>query len=102
MQLPNLAASALLRRGECAAALKLAGYPISAKTLATKATRGGGPPYHKFGRAVLYRWSEALSWAEQRLSPAIGSTSEQQKNFPGINPKKEQAENTTEAFHEAQ
>ena len=51
--------------------------PGQAKTLATKATRGGGPPYRKFGLRVLYRWGDALAWAEGRLSAACCSTSEQ-------------------------
>jgi hypothetical protein len=68
--------STLLRRTECAAALTEAGYPISAKTLATMATRGGGPPYRTFGRTVLYKWSEAIGWAEGRLSPPRHTTSE--------------------------
>lgn len=72
----NLPGSTLLRRKDCANALTQAGYRTSPKTLASKATRGGGPPYHKFGRTVLYRWSEVLAWAEARLSPPITSTSE--------------------------
>jgi len=59
----------LLRRRETATALTAAGYPVSDKTLATKATRGNGPPYRTFGRTVLYRWGDALAWAEARLSP---------------------------------
>lgn len=68
--------SALLRRQRCADGLTQAGYPISPKTLASMVSRGGGPPYHKFGRTVLYRWSEALAWAEARLSPAQSSSSQ--------------------------
>jgi hypothetical protein len=68
--------STLLRRNECARILTSAGFPISPKTLATMASRGGGPPFYKFGRAVLYRWSDALAWAESRLSPLRRSTSE--------------------------
>lgn len=68
--------AALLRREATAKALTESGYPVSAKTLATKATRGGGPPYSTFGRAVLYRWSDALAWAEGRLSAPRHSTSE--------------------------
>ncbi len=71
-----ITASTLLRRQPCATNLTQAGYPISAKTLASMVSRGGGPPYHKFGRTVLYRWSEALAWAEARLSPALTSTSQ--------------------------
>src|SRR5262245_43680172 len=76
VMLNKLSPSSLLRRPDCATALTEAGYPVCSKTLATMASRGGGPPYHKFGRAVLYRWSEALGWAEARLSPARSSSSE--------------------------
>ena len=72
----TLAGTALLRREDCAKALTRAGFRTSPKTLASKATRGGGPPYHKFGRTVLYRWSEVLAWAEARLSPPMTSSSE--------------------------
>jgi hypothetical protein len=66
----------LLRRRQTAAALTAAGYPVAEKTLATKAVRGGGPIYRVFGRAVLYRWGDALAWAESRLSAPRRSTSE--------------------------
>jgi len=66
----------LLTRDRTAAALTEAGFPVRAKTLATKATRGGGPPYRKFGLRVLYRWGDALAWAEARLSAMHSSTSE--------------------------
>jgi hypothetical protein len=58
----------LLTRDATAAALTAAGFPIKPKTLATKATRGGGPPYRLFGPRVLYRWRDVLNWAEARLS----------------------------------
>ena len=67
---------ALLTRDQAAAALTAAGFPVKAKTLATKATRGGGPPFQRFGSRPLYRWADALGWAQSRLSPPIGSTSE--------------------------
>lgn len=66
----------LLQRGRCAAALSDAGFPTSAATLATKATRGGGPPFRRFGRVALYRWGDALEWAQSKLGPALSSTSE--------------------------
>jgi hypothetical protein len=65
-----------LRRGALAEALTEEGYPTSAATLATKATRGGGPPFQLYGRIPLYTWGPALSWAEGRLSPPRCSTSE--------------------------
>ena len=41
-----------LTRNATAAALTAAGFPIRAATLATKATRGGGPPFQRFGVAA--------------------------------------------------
>jgi len=72
----GIAPSTLLRRADCAAKLSEAGYPISAKTLASMATRGGGPSFHKFGSRVLYRWADALAWAEARLRGPVHSSSE--------------------------
>jgi hypothetical protein len=65
--------NALLTREQLATALTEAGFPVRAKTLATQASRGGGPPYRRFGPRVLYVWSEGLSWAHARLSPPINS-----------------------------
>jgi hypothetical protein len=62
----------LLTRDQVAEALTDAGFPIRPKTLATKATRGGGPPFRCFGTRPLYRWSEALAWAQSRLGPPRG------------------------------
>ena len=67
---------ALLTRDMVAAALTKAGYPVKSKTLATKATRGGGPPYRLFGVRPLYRWGDALAWAQERLSAPRRSTTE--------------------------
>jgi hypothetical protein len=67
---------ARLRRDAVAAALTALGLPVKSKTLATMATRGGGPPYQLFGRWPLYRWGDALAWAEARLSAPRRSTSE--------------------------
>lgn len=66
----------LLGRKPTAAALTAAGYPVSPETLATKATRGGGPPYRLFGGRALYRWADALAWAEAAATPLRCSTSE--------------------------
>jgi hypothetical protein len=68
----------LLRRASLAAALTKKGYQTAHSTLATKATRGGGPPYRLFGRIPLYRWRDALEWAEGRLGPPQCSTSEKE------------------------
>jgi hypothetical protein len=68
--------NALLTRERAALALNEAGFPVTPKTLATKATRGGGPPFRHFGVRVLYRWGDALAWAEGQLSAPRRSTSE--------------------------
>jgi hypothetical protein len=49
--------NALLPRDVTATALTEAGYPISKATLATMASRGGGPPYQMWGPRVIYRWA---------------------------------------------
>jgi hypothetical protein len=67
---------ARLPRQQTAEKLTAAGYPVRPATLATKATRGGGPPYQLFGRKPLYRWGDALNWARSRLSSPRSSTSE--------------------------
>lgn len=67
---------ALLTRDQVAVALTAKGFPVRPKTLATKATRGGGPPFRRFGTRPLYVWGEALAWAEARLSTPRTSTSE--------------------------
>ena len=67
---------ALLRRRALAEALTAAGFPIKSATLATMVSRGGGPAFRRFGSAPLYRWGDALAWAEGRLSPPVRSTAE--------------------------
>ena len=67
---------ALLTRDATSAALTAAGFPVATKTLATKATRGGGPPYSLFSGRALYRWGDALDWARSCLAPPRRSTSE--------------------------
>jgi hypothetical protein len=67
---------ARLTRDQTAAALTAAGFPTKPATLATKATRGGGPPFQRFGLRPLYRWGDTLAWAQSRLSKAVTSTSE--------------------------
>jgi hypothetical protein len=67
---------ALLGRKETAAALTEAGFKVSAETLTTKASRGGGPPYQLFGQRALYKWSDSLAWARSRLSAPHRSAAE--------------------------
>jgi hypothetical protein len=61
---------------EFAAALSALGFPTSAKTLATRRTRGGSAPFEKFGKYVTYAWGPGLNWARSRLSAPMCSTSE--------------------------
>ena len=61
----------LLTRTRIAEALTSAGYPTSPATLATKVTRGGGPPYRMYGPRALYRWGDALEWAQIRTRQAM-------------------------------
>jgi hypothetical protein len=66
----------MLNRRATAAALTEAGYTTAPATLATLASRGGGPKFRKYGRIPLYRWGDALAWAQARLSPVVCSTAE--------------------------
>jgi hypothetical protein len=69
----------LLTRADTAKALTEAGYRTATSTLATKASRGGGPPFRKFGSRAVYRWGDSLQWAESQLGPVITNTSEADK-----------------------
>jgi hypothetical protein len=55
----------LLGREQGARALTEAGYPTSPATLSTKASRGGGPIYRRFGNRALY-----ISWPGRKARPA--------------------------------
>jgi len=59
---------ALLTRAQAAHALTTLGYPVAPSTLSTKACRGDGPPYRRFGRKPLYKWSDCLRWAEDKMT----------------------------------
>lgn len=66
----------LLSRARTAEVLTASGYPTSAATLSTMVTRGGGPPFRNYGPRVLYRWGDALDWAQARLSKPRRTSSE--------------------------
>jgi hypothetical protein len=68
--------NARLTRERTAEALTAAGFPVSARTLATKATRGGGPPYSLFCGRALYRWGDAIAWAQGLTTAPRRSTAE--------------------------
>ena len=48
----NFPPDAMLTRDKSAEALSKLGYPVTKATLATLASRGGGPLYHRFGKRV--------------------------------------------------
>jgi hypothetical protein len=50
-----------LTRDQLAVSLSAAGYPISSATLATRVSRGEGPPHAIWGSRVYYRWGDALA-----------------------------------------
>jgi hypothetical protein len=56
-----------LTRKEAAKFLTTNGYPCSFETLASKASRGGGPAFIIFGRHALYSEQDLLAWAESRV-----------------------------------
>ncbi len=75
MDVSNLSPNSKLTRVQLAEALTNTGFPTSPATLATKATRGGGPPYQLWGRKPIYTWGPSLEWTERRLSARVDSTS---------------------------
>ena len=72
----DLTPDAMLTRDKAAAVLSEMGFPVTKPTLATLATRGGGPLYRRFGKRVLYRFGDLTEWAEARCSTPRRSTSE--------------------------
>lgn len=39
---------------------------LSPATLTTRRSRGGGPPYHKLGKRVVYRVADLRAWMDER------------------------------------
>ena len=63
----------VLTRTEAAKVLTESGFPTSPDTLASLASRGGGPPFRKYGRLPLYTTKDLLDWAETRMGPKMRS-----------------------------
>lgn len=72
-------ANTYLTRTEAADFLKSRGFYISKKTLEVYATRGKGPPYHKWGKRCVYCVAVLLEWAEGRLTPPAPTAIEHRK-----------------------
>ena len=75
----NLPPNTRLKRRDLVTAINAAGFPLSIPTLNSMATRGGGPPYSKFSNTPLYRWEDALAWAQSRNTKVVHSSSELEK-----------------------
>jgi hypothetical protein len=83
----SIPAETLLPRRQAAKALTDRGIPISAKTLSTKACRGGGPPYQLFGKIALYRWGDLALWALAKMgTPARSAVEHKAKKAPAKAP----------------
>ena len=72
----SIPADARLSRKHIAQALTDCGFPTSEKTLATKASRGGGPPYQRYGRIAIYTWSKTIDWILAELGKPARNASE--------------------------
>jgi hypothetical protein len=66
----------LLNRRKTAEVLQECGIDITRGGLAILACRGGGPPYHKIGRTVLYKWRDVSAWLYAKLGKAASSSVE--------------------------
>lgn len=77
LSLPQNLRKPRLRRDEASLYLELAhGIILSPATLATMATRGGGPGFQKMNRTPLYPRDAIDAWALEKLGPLRMSTSE--------------------------
>ncbi|WP_198672129.1 hypothetical protein [Pseudogemmobacter bohemicus] len=78
ISLPPALRKPRLRRDEVSQYLELAhGIIMAPSTLATLATRGGGPPFQKVNRTPLYPRVAVDDWAQGKLGPLRDSTSEE-------------------------
>lgn len=63
------------RRDEAARLLRFHGLRTTTASLATMATRGGGPRYFKVGKLCMYPLTDLESWLAQRTTGLLDSTS---------------------------
>ncbi len=69
-------AQTFLRRDKAAEYLKTNWGFGAVDTLASLASRGGGPRFRKLGRFPVYTEADLDEWAQSRLSDPVSSTSE--------------------------
>jgi hypothetical protein len=60
-----LSDDALLSTQELSEAFSNMNLPMAAPTLDSKRSRGGGPPFRKYGKTIRYRWADARDWRLQ-------------------------------------
>jgi hypothetical protein len=65
-----------LTRYQLAETLEQCGISVSYDTLATKATRGGGPPFRIFGKSAVYQWADVVAWVLETMGEPARTTSE--------------------------
>lgn len=77
LPLDSIPPETLLGRAQVGVALKARGILfVSTDTLATKATRGGGPPFKRFGKQAVYRWADVVAWVHETMGEAARTTAE--------------------------
>jgi hypothetical protein len=76
LTIDSIPADARLSRKQIAQALTDCGFPTSEKTLATKASRGGGPAYSLWGKVAVYAWGDAIDWVLAELGKSARNASE--------------------------
>jgi hypothetical protein len=84
----SITADARLTRRQAAKALTACGVPTSPDTLATKASRGGGPPYQLFGKSAIYTWGSLVAWALAEMGEPARSASEHRARLGTPTPQK--------------
>jgi hypothetical protein len=72
--------STFLKRSQAAATLTAWGFPTKTATLATKAVRGGGPPYFHYSGLTLYDETALRLWALSVTSNSACTTTEHALN----------------------
>jgi hypothetical protein len=73
-------------RKQLAQVLTDLGFPTTRATLQTLVSRGGGPPFERYGRWSLYLGKTALAWAESRCRPVCSPNRERDDVVRNINP----------------
>jgi hypothetical protein len=65
-----------LTRRQLPGPLKACGFDVPHDTLATMASRGGGPPFRKFGKSAVYQWADVVAWVRETMGEPARTTSE--------------------------